>query len=232
MFGGEDTQKRLHAFTLIELLVVVAIIAILAGLTLNTLGSARERGRRAKCLSNLRQIGLAMLLYADDHDEQLPPYFYSIFKQGVGGGSGAGQYKVFIKPKWAITDIGGVIHPGVLVCPSDRDPQLITTKDENNNSISIAASYGYNFTMHAKRTQISQVEHTTTGLLFDGNPANLDDQKGVIWWGSKPGRKLSEDVSQFELSLLNYRHSERFNLLFLDCHAEWLASIPEGAIDP
>lgn len=119
---------RPAAFTLVELLVVVAVIAVLAGLLLPSLARAKQAGYAAACSSNLRQLQLASLSYAQDHRDELPPNNFSFIV-------GDTNTPALTNLSWAPGDVtrdttpsnlmAGVIYPylqstAVYRCPADR----------------------------------------------------------------------------------------------------------------
>jgi len=107
--------ERNAGFTLIELLVVLAIIGILAALLLPALGQAKEKGRLAACLNNLRQVNLAIRLYADDCADSLPVLpIPNPYPNGVGA-----FYKQLVKGYLGLTGAASPTEK-VFICPSDR----------------------------------------------------------------------------------------------------------------
>lgn len=141
-----NTRRPNPAFTLIELLVVVAIVAMLVGLLLPSLGRAREAGRLAVCLSNQRQLGAGLAAYAGEHDDRAMP--------------GAAEFRANLT-RWhgtrrqtgeAFTPEGGAITPYLSgadasaagrVCPSFAGV-LARLADAGAGFERSAGGYGYN----------------------------------------------------------------------------------------
>ncbi|MEN6641012.1 MAG: DUF1559 domain-containing protein [Armatimonadia bacterium] len=193
-----------RGFTLIELLVVIAIIAILAAILFPVFAKAREKARQSSCLSNVKQLGLAFLSYAQDYDETLP-------SQGSNGAAFD-----WYPHRWYQVIDPYIKNQQILRCPSSTG----TTPAVDN--------YG------ACEQVIGYLPHSTSRQGFtigayvcpagQGNPRAL----GTI---DKPAeRVLLADASDFTLGVSfwpggNYyvksRHNDGANLCFVDGHAKW-----------
>ena len=110
------------AFTLVELLVVIGIIVVLAAILLPALGAARERAKRAACLSNLRQIGAGMMMYANTFRGKYPN---GNPRQTASSYTETNQVLTYLARQFLGSN-AAVFH-----CPSDRDPvpERIETAD-------------------------------------------------------------------------------------------------------
>jgi prepilin-type N-terminal cleavage/methylation domain-containing protein len=112
-------MKRRSAFTLIELLVVIAIIGVLSALLLPALTRAKDSSRKIACVNNLRQVNLAIRLYAEDSSDSFPVLPWpNPYPNGVGA-----YYKQLVKGYLGLT---GDASPKekVFICPSDRSIHL------------------------------------------------------------------------------------------------------------
>jgi prepilin-type N-terminal cleavage/methylation domain-containing protein/prepilin-type processing-associated H-X9-DG protein len=118
----EKNRVRHHAFTLVELLVVIGIIAVLISILLPTLSRIQQQSRKTACLSNLRQLGAALVLYANENRGRLPngnaPTVWDDY-------DGANRMITEFNATW-------IKSAKVFHCPGDQDspPEKIVTADQ------------------------------------------------------------------------------------------------------
>lgn len=213
------SQRPPFAFTLIELLVVIVIIAILAAILFPVFARARENARKTSCLSNLKQIGLGALQYAQDYDEKMV---------GTEQGDDTPQSPEYF---W-----------GEMLAPYTKNTQILNCPSESNrvqfgsptpafpNGISSEWSYNYaindvrdgnNNRVGAAFSPLSAFSKPSeTVLIVDGwplsaEPASDPERHEVAWkLGARSAMTRALDDG-------NPRHLEGFVAVFCDGHSKW-----------
>jgi prepilin-type N-terminal cleavage/methylation domain-containing protein/prepilin-type processing-associated H-X9-DG protein len=219
MFKMKSLKKK--GFTLIELLVVIAIISILAAILFPVFARARENARRSSCMSNLKQIGLGMMMYVQDYDEKYPLTEFPL-------GAGWVQWTAVIQPYMQSKQ--------VFICPSGASSSF-------NNSMNMG-SYGanQNYLPTSAGTPVSMASvNSPSGsfMIFDsgqytiGTSYLLTPTSGAYIPGIGDLLGLSTTACPSRTATyydplvsdcMSGRHLGGINIAYADGHVKWLST--------
>ncbi len=188
------------AFTLIELLVVTAIIAILAGLLLPTLARAREKARAIACLSQMRQLSLAVRFYADDNSDVFPRSMHSASARDQLPWGRA------LAPQFGVAGNGWTnLLRGIYHCPTDQR----TTPWSYGQSVYFELGPADDYLGKPQTWwRLTSIPHPATTILHAENNSEADHLMPHFWMSLAD----AEDVAAT-------RHHGRANYNFVDGHA-------------
>lgn len=236
--GILDPQSDVSAaFTLLELIVVIALIAVLAGLLLPALSSARTNAASAACMGHLGQLQKAWLLYVDDHHGTLPP-----------NGSRKVEFDQVSTPgSWVVGNAQietntanletGVLFPylrfaAVYRCPADKSTVLEAPHLRRNRSYSMSLWLSPDVVSGTAADLFSEDEKKLLGrfatierrgtsrtwVFMDEHPVSLDD--GVFIISGLPANSPTAGSGQWWVSFPGTQHRKGANLSFADGHVE------------
>lgn len=215
---SQAKHRKTPGFTLIELLVVIAIIAILAGMLLPSLSKAKAAGLKTKCTSNLHNMGLAMLMYADDNDGFIPrgnnPVWWQVLTPTLGGQAKDGYktIRIYTCPSYPNKKqlVCYVVNAWTFSSPKDMVGNEVTGMARMNKvqqpSDTIYFADNENGAWRPVITALGAIGSTELNDVW--NPSHLPYTAG--------SKRLNG-----ERRVASARHGRGANLMFYDGHAGW-----------
>jgi len=193
-----------RGFTLIELLVVIAIIAILAAILFPVFARARDKANAAACLSNLKQLGLAAMMYVQDFDGHM---LFAAYQFGVSP-----------SPRGYISTVGTWRWHEVIV-PYMKNDDILKCESYKFNSVRDPNSYGYNYSALGGTYSPTGTSRSTQGVI----DSEIPEPSLIIMFG--PRYPLGGDAVMYSYTsyyCLPQIHSGGDNFCFCDGHAKWM----------
>lgn len=232
-------RTRRSAFTLIELLVVIAIIAILAAILFPVFAQAREQARKSSCLSNVKQIGLGMMMYSQDYDGWFPAWVRGYARSnpstpGTGSVGLDAMWHVNVQPYIKSGQPTARENTGVWQCPN-----LGAANDFNTFSDGKGPSYSYGMSQHFMYNNpgfLSPTYGYPAGSAYYRFPKDFEMDKPastiMIGEAAREGRLAPTYYFQYWANVERdkgkagwetpLRHTGGANYVFGDGHAKWL----------
>lgn len=209
-------------FTLIELLVVIAIIAILAAILFPAFAQARERARAASCLSNLKQVSLGWLMYAQDYDETFP------LGRNYLASSSPVQYQHWFALDTYVSGTGYISdYTKGLIYPYTKSGQILTCP-----SITVPAgrtNYGLNSEIYYHQSNGTPTGAPISLMQSPVDTILLADSGSFNSTTGKVGPEPYLNAPSVLYPTVHARHQERTNVAFMDGHVKSVAVSYIGA---